>query len=106
MTDHVVVLGDFNALKDDPNNSLSALQTEWFSEMHRTLPLPDAEQDASAIIDGVLIDFIMISPSLAAHVTARPSIYAYDHDSSIFLPSPFDPLQVSDHRPVVCSMDL
>jgi len=55
----------------------------------------------------LLIDFIMLSPSLKEKVITPPTIYAFDRDPEI-TGLATQPLQyrVADHRPVYVEMDL
>jgi hypothetical protein len=109
-SDQIIVLGDFNAEKDDPNDSLSALQTGSFANWQWELPTAESGPAATAINDGYLIDFIMFSPGMVDSA-ASPEIYAYDLDPTLGGPAAFHmgvdgsgllriPPRVSDHRPV------
>jgi endonuclease/exonuclease/phosphatase family metal-dependent hydrolase len=111
-TDQIVVLGDFNALKDDPNESLSALQEGPFASWRWDLSVSDTGQAATAINDGYIIDFIIFSPKMADSAQ-EPRIYAYDLDPLLGGATEFhtgvdgsgplrEPPKVSDHRPVTC----
>lgn len=110
----VIVLGDFNAEIGDPNHSLDPLREGALSTWTWENPRADAGQYATAIDDGYIIDFIMLSPAMAARVDLLPTVYAYDHDPGLGGPARFHegnggsgPLRnyaVSDHRPVIASI--
>lgn len=114
-TDRVVVLGDFNAVKDDPNHSLSPFHQAPFTDWQWNLPVSDTEPAMTAINDGYLIDFIVLSPQMA-ELAQTPRIYAYDLDPLLGGPTAFhagedgtgplyEPPRVSDHRPVACTVN-
>lgn len=111
-TDQIVVLGDFNAEKNDPNDSLSALQEGPFASWRWEHPTSGIGQAATAINDGYIIDFIMFSPEMADSAE-EPRIYSYDLDPALGGATEFhsgidgsgllrEPPKVSDHRPVTC----
>lgn len=111
--DDVIVLGDCNAEKDDPNESLSPLGMGSMSDWLWDKPAPDGAQWETALFAGdrFVIDFILLSPSLRTTVVSPPSVYAWDHDAALGGPSKFHEgpngsgdlkgYGVSDHRPVV-----
>ncbi len=111
-TDQIIVLGDFNAEMDDPNDSLSPLQTGSFADWQWELPTSESGHTVTAINDGYTIDFILFSPEMIGAVES-PRIYVYDLDPILGGAAAFHsgvdgsgPLQfpprVSDHRPVTC----
>lgn len=85
----VIVLGDFNAEVNDPNNSLVALREGSLAEWSWGNPQPDAGQHATAIDDGYTIDFIMLSPATVAKAELLPTIYSYDYDPELGGPTRF-----------------
>jgi len=117
-SDDVVVLGDCNAEKEDPNQSLSALGTGFMSNWLWDKPVPDGEHWQTALYetDRFVIDFIILSPSLQTKVVSPPSVYAWDYDAALGGPSKFHEgphgsgnlkgYGVSDHRPVVTELQL
>jgi endonuclease/exonuclease/phosphatase family metal-dependent hydrolase len=112
-SDDVVVLGDCNAEKDDPNQSLSAMGMGFMSNWLWDKPAPDGGHWETALYEGdrFVIDFILLSPSLRNKVVSPPSVYAWDYDAALGGPSKFHEgpngsgslkgYGVSDHRPVV-----
>lgn len=110
----VVLLGDFNAQLDDPNDTLTPLREGELAHWGWQEPSADGGQCNTAIDDGYVIDFIVPSPPLATRVEEGPKVYAFDHDPSLGGAASFHtgpdgsgPLcnyKVSDHRPVVCSL--
>lgn len=116
----IVIVGDFNALyelePDQPESwrivvdSLTPLREGGMEEWWWQKPLADPATPAdrtTSYIEGLLIDFVMLSPSLKNRVVRLPSIYAYDQDPEIT-----DNLtrevryRVSDHRPVYVEVDV
>jgi endonuclease/exonuclease/phosphatase family metal-dependent hydrolase len=110
----VVVLGDFNAQLDDPNDSLDPLALPgWRWEN----PAPDQGRRETALYesDRLVIDFIILSPTMAARIATPPSVYAWDYDPAFGGPSNFHSgpggsgdlkgYGVSDHRPVYAVID-
>ena len=113
--DHIAVLGDFNAQLDDPNGSLDPLALPGWTWDN---PQPDGDRRETALYNGdrLVIDFIILSPALAAKVGKAPSVYAWDCDPALggpgaFHQDPNDPdsdlkdYKVSDHRPVYAEFD-
>src|SRR5688572_13856823 len=112
---NVVVLGDFNAELLDPNDSLDPLALPgWVWEN----PAPDNGRREPALYNGdrLVIDFIILSPTMAARATTPPSVYAWDYDPALGCPAAFHTgpngsgnlkgYGVSDHRPVFAVIDL
>lgn len=112
----VMLLGDFNAERDDPNQSLDPLRAGPLANWSWNDPSPDAGQRTTAIDDGYVIDFIMLSPDASERVTQPPTVYAFDHDPQLGGPARFHvgangsgrlrDYRVSDHRPVIATLDL
>ena len=114
--DDVIVLGDCNAEKDDPNHSLSQLGMGSMGDWLWDKPEPDGENWETALYAGdqLVIDFILLSPSLPTKVVSAPSVYAWDRDAANGGPSKFHEgpdgsgnlkgYEVSDHRPVVTEL--
>lgn len=115
-TDHVLLLGDFNALNDvdvsaasfyieRPDvsyESLAALRTGDMEAWHWPTPLPDkAGGQFSVYEERIMIDFIMSSPSIASLISKPPLLYAFDTDKSFGTPGK----HLSDHRPVVVEVN-
>lgn len=110
----IVVLGDFNAELNDPNESLLPLQEGSSTDWSWEVPQDDAGHNATAIDDGYIIDFIMFSPTMAPLVEDGPRIYAWDHDPAFGGATAFHTgadgsgrlrsYGVSDHRPVTCTL--
>lgn len=108
---NILLLGDFNALLDDPNQSLAALGPEGLPGWIWREPTPDGAQYSTSIVDDVVIDFIMFAPDLTSMVVSPPAVYAWDHDATLGGPARFHEgpngtgslknYKVSDHRPVV-----
>ena len=117
--EQVAILGDFNAISElEPNHpeewklvvdSLDPLRQkhmkDWWWE--RPLADPAGGDRTTAYLDHLLIDFVMLSPSLRDRITRRPTIYAYDQDPSITGNSVNGvENRVSDHRPVHIEIDI
>lgn len=109
--EHVVVLGDFNALYDaDPAEyaavvpSLDPLREGHMAEWWWEKPLRDPEggDRTTSYLERLLIDFVMLSPSLRERVERAPTIYAFDQDPQINVADP----RVSDHRPVFVEINV
>jgi endonuclease/exonuclease/phosphatase family metal-dependent hydrolase len=109
--EHVVILGDFNALYDsnEPTYagvvaSLNPLRegqmTEWWWQ--KPLADPAGGDRSTSYLERLLIDFVMLSPSLKGRIIKRPTIYAFDHDPDIGVADE----HVSDHRPVFVEVDI
>lgn len=111
--ERVAILGDFNAISelesDQPQewkivvDSLDPLRQEHLKEWwwEKALADPAGGDRTTAYLDRLLIDFVMLSPSLKTRITQRPTIYAYDQDPSIISKSVNGvEYRVSDHRPV------
>jgi endonuclease/exonuclease/phosphatase family metal-dependent hydrolase len=111
----VAVLGDFNAELADPNRSLDPLALPgWRWEN----PAPDGPHRETALFEGdrLIIDFVVLSPALAARLRSGPAVYAWDCDPALGGPTRFHrgpdgtgdlvDYRVSDHRPVVAVFDL
>ena len=117
--ENIAVLGDFNAIArlepGQPSNwqiivdSLNALRNAPMNAWSWQLPAadPNGGDRSSSYIERLLIDFIMLSPSLKEKVITPPTIYAFDRDPEITGPAT-QPLEyrVSDHRPVYVELDL
>jgi endonuclease/exonuclease/phosphatase family metal-dependent hydrolase len=117
--DEIVVLGDFNAEHNDPahaglkdpNCSLDPLRDALSCWTWKD-PEPDGERWETAIYAGdrYVIDFMLLSPAMAARAVVPPRIYAWDHDPAMGGPTRFHQgpggsgnlkgYEVSDHRPV------
>lgn len=115
----VVIMGDFNAISElEPNqpnewklvvDSLDPLREEQMKEWWWEKPLADpvGGDRTTAYLDHLLIDHVMLSPSLKTRITQRPTIYAYDQDPSITGKSVNGvEYRVSDHRPVHVELDV
>jgi len=109
--EHVVILGDFNALYDsnEPTYagvvaSLHPLREGQMAEWWWKEPLADpAGGDRStSYLEHLLIDFVMLSPSLKGRMIRPPTIYAFDRDPDIGVADE----RVSDHRPVFVEVDI
>jgi endonuclease/exonuclease/phosphatase family metal-dependent hydrolase len=106
--ERIVILGDFNALRssDNPNfqgvvASLDPLRQGHMAGWAWDDPRPDPDWGGSSTsyIERLLIDHVMLSPSIkAADVRQEPTIYAYDNDPEFS--SAEVRYRVSDHRPV------
>lgn len=115
--DDVIVLGDCNAEKDDPNQSLSPLGMGFMGDWLWGKPEPDGENWETALYAGdrLVIDFILLSASLRTKVVSPPSVYAWDRDAALGGASKFHEgpdgsgnlkgYEVSDHRPVVTELE-
>lgn len=116
--EHVVVLGDFNALyeSDDPALGVVVQSLEPLRRMkdeggwwwRKPLADPSGGDRTSSYIEGWLIDHVMLSPSLAGRIERRPTLYAFDRDPDFF-PAPADVqayYRLSDHRPVFVDVSL
>lgn len=117
--ERVAILGDFNAISelqpDQPQewkivvDSLEPLRQEHLKEWwwEKALADPAGGDRTTAYLDRLLIDFVMLSPSLKTRITQRPTIYAYDQDPSIISKSVNGvEYRVSDHRPVHAELDV
>lgn len=115
----VAILGDFNAISElEPNHpeqwklvvdSLDPLRQQHLKDWWWEKPLADPAggDRTTAYLDHLLIDFVMISPSLKNRLTQMPTIYAYDQDPSITSNSVNGvEYRVSDHRPVHVELDV
>jgi endonuclease/exonuclease/phosphatase family metal-dependent hydrolase len=110
----VVVLGDFNAELEDPNDSLDPLALAGWTWRN---PDPDGDHWETAIYenDRYVIDFIMLSPAMTVRMQSPPRLYAWDYDPVFGGPAKFHygsggsgnlkGYGVSDHRPVVAVLD-
>lgn len=117
--ENIAILGDFNAISrlepDQPANwkiivdSLDALRKAPLSDWSWEIPTadPNGGDRSTSYLEQLLIDFIMLSPSLKQKVITPPTIYAFDTDPAITGPAT-QPLEyrVSDHRPVYVELDL
>jgi endonuclease/exonuclease/phosphatase family metal-dependent hydrolase len=116
-TEDIVILGDFNAINDldlseaalrieRPEvsyDSLAALRSGAMVGWHWPKPLEDAGSGCySVYAERLLIDFILLSPSLASKVAAGPKLYAFDRDPAVGASG----VRLSDHRPVFVALDL
>jgi endonuclease/exonuclease/phosphatase family metal-dependent hydrolase len=118
--ERVAILGDFNAISElEPDqppgwqlvvDSLDPLREEHLQEWSWEKPAADpifGGERATAYLDRLLIDHVMLSPSLKTRMTQRPTIYAYDRDPSITSQSVNGvEFRVSDHRPVHLELDV
>jgi endonuclease/exonuclease/phosphatase family metal-dependent hydrolase len=115
----VAILGDFNAISELESNhpqewklvvdSLDPLREEHMKDWWWERPSADPAggDRTTAYLDHLLIDFVMLSPSLKTRITQRPTIYAYDQDLSIISKSVNGvEYRVSDHRPVHVELDV
>jgi len=109
--EHVVILGDFNALYDSDQTgydvvveSLDPLREEHMAEWWWEKPLPDPAggDHSTSYLERLLIDFVMLSPSLRDRIVKPPTIYAFDRDAEIGASG----VRISDHRPVVVEIDI
>lgn len=112
-SDRIVVLGDFNAMIDDPNGSLAPLQAAAFANWHWQRPAADGDQEHTSIIDRLVIDFMVFSPPLAIDLATPPTVYAYDCDPTLGAPDQFHEAgqprvekieRISDHRPIFATL--
>ena len=71
----------------------------WWQE-----PLADpAGGDRTTVyVERLLIDYVMLSPSLKERILKPPTIYAFDQDPEIGAAG----IRVSDHRLVVVEVDI
>lgn len=115
----VAILGDFNAISElEPNHpggwkiivdSLDPLRQGHMKEWSWNKPLADPAggDRTTSYIEHLLIDFVMLSPSLKNRIIKPPTIYAYDKDPSITSKSANGvKYRVSDHRPVHVELDV
>lgn len=109
--EHVVILGDFNALYRSDNSeydgvvrSLDPLREGPMAKWWWQEPLADpAGGDRTTVyVERLLIDYVMLSPSLKERILKPPTIYAFDQDPEIGAAG----IRVSDHRPVVVEVDI
>jgi endonuclease/exonuclease/phosphatase family metal-dependent hydrolase len=109
--EHVVILGDFNALYRSDNckydgvvRSLDPLREGPFADWWWQDPLADpAGGDRTTVyVERLLIDYVMLSPSLKERILKPPTIYAFDLDPEIGVADE----RLSDHRPVVVEVDI
>src|SRR6185295_1311685 len=117
--ENIAILGDFNAIcqleAGQPESwqiivdSLDTLRKAPMDGWTWEIPLadPNGGDRTSSYLEHLLIDFIMLSPSLKDRVITPPTIYAFDRDPDITGPAT-QPLayRVSDHRPVYVELDL
>lgn len=117
--ENIAILGDFNALCQlEPGqpetwkiivDSLDALRKTPMNAWSWEIPLadPNGGDRTSSYIERLLIDFIMLSPSLKEKVITPPTIYAFDRDPEIIEQATQSlEYRVSDHRPVYVELDL
>ncbi|HEX8775475.1 MAG TPA: endonuclease/exonuclease/phosphatase family protein [Pyrinomonadaceae bacterium] len=109
--EHVVITGDFNALYESNNPeyagvvaSLDPLREGVMADWWWDEPLrdPAGGDRTTSYLEHLLIDYVMLSPSLKGRVVQQPTIYAYDLDPNIGASG----IRISDHRPVVCELKL
>jgi endonuclease/exonuclease/phosphatase family metal-dependent hydrolase len=109
--EHVVILGDFNALlrSDNPGfagvvASLAPLREGPLSQWWWQEPLADPVGGGrtTAYLEHLLIDHVMLSPSLKQHIGKPPTIHAFDQDPEIGVADE----RLSDHRPVMVEIDI
>jgi endonuclease/exonuclease/phosphatase family metal-dependent hydrolase len=109
--ERVVIMGDFNALYDSNQPayagvvaSLNPLREGHMAEWCWEKPLADPAggDRQTSYLEGLLIDFAMLSPSLKGYMITPPTIYAFDHDPDIGVAD----ARVSDHRPVFVEIDI
>jgi endonuclease/exonuclease/phosphatase family metal-dependent hydrolase len=109
--EHVVILGDFNALYESTDaqyavvvQSLDPLRngqmTDWWWE--NPLSDPRGGDQTTSYLESLLIDYVMLSPSLKSHIVQQPTIYAFDYDPQIGASG----VRISDHRPVFVELDI
>ena len=117
--ENIALLGDFNAIcqleSDHPESwkiivdSLDALRKTPMNDWQWEIPLadPNGGDRTSSYLEHLLIDFIMLSPSLKGKVITPPTIFAFDRDPEI-IQQATKPLayRVSDHRPVYVELDV
>lgn len=115
----IVILGDFNALYElEPNHpsewaliveSLKPLRDGHMNEWWWQKPLSDPAGGGrtTSYVERLLIDFVMLSPSLKNRIIQQPTIYAYDQDAEITNNFATEvAYRVSDHRPVHLEIDV
>lgn len=119
--EHVVILGDFNALYESNNpdyavvvQSLEPLrqlrQDGWWWK--KPLADPNGGDRTTSYMERLLIDHIMLSPSLNDEdniIVRRPTIYAFDLDPAFFAEPPADDrayYRLSDHRPLFVEVNI
>lgn len=109
--EHVVILGDFNALyrSDDPDLagvvvSLDPLREGAMAAWWWQDPLADPAGGGRVTVyeERLLIDYVMLSPSLKDRILQPPVIYAFDQDPEIGVAGQ----RLSDHRPVWVELDI
>jgi endonuclease/exonuclease/phosphatase family metal-dependent hydrolase len=109
--EHVAILGDFNALYDSDEPayagvvaSLNPLREGHMAGWWWQKPLADPAGGGrtTSYLEGLLIDFVLLSPSLKERIIQPPTIYAFDHDPDIGVAGE----RISDHRPVVIEIDI
>jgi len=109
--EHVVILGDFNALyrSDNPDfvgvvSSLDPLRKGPMAQWWWQEPLADPAggDRTTSYLEHLLIDYVVLSPSLKERILKPPTIYAFDQDPEFGAAG----LRVSDHRPVVVDIDI
>lgn len=109
--EYVVILGDFNALCDSNVPALAGVvasldplreghMAEWWWE--KPLADPAGGDLSTSYLEHLLIDFVMLSPSLKERIMTPPTIYAFDQDPDIGVADE----RVSDHRPVFVEVDV
>ena len=88
----MVILGDFNALYRSDNSeydgvvrSLDPLREGPMAKWWWQEPLADpAGGDRTTVyVERLLIDYVMLSPSLKERILKPPTIYAFDQDPEI-----------------------
>jgi endonuclease/exonuclease/phosphatase family metal-dependent hydrolase len=109
--EHVAILGDLNALYDSDEPayagvvaSLNPLREGHMAGWWWQKPLADPAGGGrtSSYLEDLLIDFVLLSPSLKERIIQPPTIYAFDHDPAIGVAGE----RVSDHRPVFVEIDI
>ncbi|HEX8847416.1 MAG TPA: hypothetical protein VF791_22420 [Pyrinomonadaceae bacterium] len=114
----VAILGDFNAISElEPGHpggwdiiveSLDPLREKHMNKWWWEKPLADPAggDRTTSYVEHLLIDFVMLSPSLKNRIVKPPTIYAYDKDPSIISGSVKGvKYYISDHRPVHVEVD-
>ena len=118
--DGAIVLGDFNALieSDQPIyekvvSSLDPLRTDEMANWWWEAPqIEDPDWPYTSITERYVLDYVMVSPELINDITETPWAYPFDKDDEPGGPVEDLPKnfrideQISDHRPVVVSIDL
>lgn len=117
--ENIAILGDFNAISEletgQPQtwkiivDSLDALRKTPMNDWWWGKPFADpiGGDRTSSYLEHLLIDFIMLSPSLKHKMITPPTIYAFDRDPEITQQATKSlAYRVSDHRPVYVELDL